>query len=188
MDISERQAKKLTILPILDIKFIRYYLAGGIGFVIAIVLLLNLTTLRFVVDGSSMSPTFETGHYLLVSRVHYLLDTPQRSDLITFHLTDNPGHDVIKRVIALPGETIEFRDTGVYINGIQLDEPYIAEVCNINFCADAIWQIGLDEYFVLGDNRNESSDSRFFGMINIDDIVGKVIVRYYPFSELDWIR
>lgn len=185
MEIIKHPTNISKARPVLHIKPFWYLLFEGVGLIIAIIILVNLLSVRFVVEGSSMSPTFETGQYLIVSRIHYLVQSPQQGDILVFHLPINPDRDFIKRVIAIPGDTIEFRDTQVYINGIQLDEPYLTEACDISVCGDAIWQIGLDEYFVMGDNRNLSSDSRFFGAINIEYIVGKAILRYYPFSELD---
>lgn len=185
MEIVEHPANTSKLHPTLQNKPLWQILLEGVGLVIAIFVLLNLVTVRFVVEGTSMLPTFETGQYLVVSRVHYLIGTPQRGDVLVFHLPINPERDFIKRVIAIPGDTIEFRDTQVYINGVQLYEPYIEQACDRSVCGDGIWQIGLDEYFVMGDNRNLSSDSRFFGAINSDHIVGKAILRYYPFSELD---
>ena len=188
LDLAKHPANNSKPLPVLQKKSVLYTLIKAVALIIAVFTLVNLATLRFVVDGTSMSPAFETGQYLIVSRVHYLIAKPQRGDVLVFHLPLDPERDFIKRIIALPGDTVEFRDTEVYINGIILDEPYIKEACDASACGDSFWQIGLDEYFVMGDNRNHSDDSRFFGTINIDLIVGKAFLRYYPFSEFGWLH
>lgn len=156
--------------------------------VVGVYVLINLTTLSFVVDGSSMEPAFETGQLLLVSRIHYLLGQPNRSDSVVFYLSTDPRRDYIKRVIGLPGETVELRDSLVYIDGEQLDEPYVAEACLPALCRNSIWQLGPDEYFLMGDNRNHSSDSRAFGPVPRSSIVGEVLVRYWPVAGIGWIN
>ncbi len=146
--------------------------------------LVNLACARFVVEGPSMQPTFHTGQYVLVSRVNYLLGTPARGDVVVFHFPGNPHEDYIKRIVGLPGERVEIRDTMVYVDGIQMNEPYINEACTETSCRDNLWQLGEDEYFVMGDNRNHSSDSRAFGAVKRDLIVGEALVRYWP--PQDW--
>ncbi|NWF69338.1 MAG: signal peptidase I [Chloroflexi bacterium] len=150
----------------------------------AIYALVNLSTVRFIVQGPSMEPNFETGQFLIVSRVNYLLGDPQRGDIVVFHYPGNPDEDYIKRVIGLPGDVIEFRGQQVYVNGQLLNEPYINEACSEDMCADRRWELGPDEYFVMGDNRNRSSDSRRFGPVPRTFIVGEVLIRYWP--PEDW--
>jgi len=146
--------------------------------------LVNLACARFVVEGPSMQPNFHTGQYIIVSRVNYLLGNPQRGEVVVFHYPGNPQEDYIKRVIGLPGDTVEIRDTQVYVNGIQLSEPYINEPCSATSCRDNVWELGENEYFVMGDNRNHSSDSRVFGPVGRDHIVGEALIRYWP--PQDW--
>ncbi len=154
-------------------------------FVIAVYALVELAIPRFMVDGRSMQPTFHDGERLIVSRINYLFGTPQRGDIIVFNSPSNPrGEPLIKRVIGTPGDTVEFRDAQVYLNGQLLDEPYINEPCRPNMCQDAIYELGADEYFVMGDNRNHSNDSRRFGPVPFDNIIGDVLIRYWPPS--DW--
>jgi signal peptidase I len=150
----------------------------------AIYALVNLATVRFIVQGPSMQPTFYTGQFLIVSRVNYLLGNPQRGDIVVFHYPGNPDEDYIKRVIGLPGDLVEIREQHVYVNGVQLNEPYINEDCTQDMCSSNTWELGPDEYFVMGDNRNHSSDSRRFGPVNRRYIVGEVLIRYWPPS--DW--
>lgn len=154
----------------------------------AIYALVNLATARFIVQGPSMEPSFRTGQFLIVSRANYLLSQPQRGDIIVFHYPGNPQEDYIKRVIGLPGEHIEIRNTRIYVNGIELVEPYINEPCLPSHCDDGTWQLGTEQYFVMGDNRNHSSDSRVFGAIDRQYIVGEALVRYWPPAAWDVVK
>jgi signal peptidase I len=115
-----------------------------------------------------------------------MVTAPQRGEIIVFESPDQPGIDppLIKRVIGLPGETVEIRDLQVHINGQPLDEPYINEPCSASRCPDKIWQLGPDQFFVMGDNRNHSRDSRSFGPIEHAHVIGEALVRYWP--PQDW--
>jgi signal peptidase I len=152
----------------------------------AIYALVNLATVRFIVDGPSMQPNFHTGQVLVVSRVNYLLANPQRGDIIVFNPPDVPPDEppYIKRVIGVPGDTVEIRDTQVYVNGELLYEPYINEPCTAGSCPNKSWTLGPDEYFMMGDNRNHSRDSRAFGVVKRERIIGEALIRYWPPS--DW--
>jgi signal peptidase I len=148
----------------------------------AIYALVNLATVRFIVEGPSMQPNFKTGQVLVVSRVNYLVDNPQRGDIIVFNPPDVPPDEppYIKRVIGIPGDTVEIRDTKVYVNGEQLNEPYINEPCTSGSCPNKSWTLGPDEYFMMGDNRNHSRDSRAFGAVKRERIIGEALIRYWP--------
>lgn len=154
----------------------------------AIYALVNLASVRFIVEGPSMQPTFHTGQVLVVSRVNYLLGDPHRGDIVVFNPPNQSSPDdppYIKRVIGLPGDTVEIRNTKVYINGVELDEPYINEPCDSSHCQDNTWTLGPDQYFMMGDNRNHSSDSRGFQTpVTRERIIGEALVRYWPPS--DW--
>lgn len=143
---------------------------------------------RSVVSGRSMQPTFIDGEMLLVSRVHYLLETPQRGEFVVFNSV-NPAEEgvmIIKRVIGLPGETITLRDQIVHVNGQALDEPYLPEACGMR-CRDQTVTLDEDEYFLMGDNRNHSNDSRAFGAVPADHLIGRVIFRYFPLDRLGFV-
>lgn len=151
--------------------------------------LVNLASVRFYIEGPSMQPNFWAGQFLIVSRVHYLLGEPQRGDIVVF---DPPGDDdlpddplLIKRLIGLPGEHVEVRDGQVFINGEFINEPYLNEVNSPVRCSGRQCDVvlGADEYFLLGDNRNNSRDSRVFGPVERHRIVGEAIIRYWPPSE-----
>lgn len=156
-------------------------------FIVAVTVLFDLAIPRSLVDGQSMEPTFYHDDRLMISRMNYLVDSPQRGDIVVFNAVDPNdaalGIMLIKRVVGLPGETIELRDQQIWINNILLDEPYINEACADYNCPDKIWQLGDDAYFVMGDNRNHSKDSRSFNAVPFDHIVGQVIFRYWPPSN-----
>lgn len=136
----------------------------------------------FIVDGASMDPTFETGHYLIVDEISYRFKTPERGSVIVFRYPRDPSKSFIKRVIGLPGETISINDGAVIIinagnpDGFTLDEPYIRSAKRENLTRT----MGENEYFVLGDNRLSSADSRIWGPVPADNIIGRPIIRFYP--------
>lgn len=151
----------------------------------AIYALVNLATVRFFIDGPSMQPSFHAGEFLVVSRLSYLFGSPEKGDVVVFDAPQARPDDppLIKRLIGLPGETVEVRNTQVYVNGVQLNEPYINEACSQSMCRDEVWELGPDEYFFMGDNRNNSRDSRRFGPVRREHVVGEALVRYWPPSE-----
>lgn len=155
--------------------------------VVAIYTLVNLSTARFVVEGSSMEPNFHTGEYVIVSRLAYIMGEPERGDVVVFHYDVENKRDFIKRVIGLPNEQIEINEGRLYVNGLLLDEPYVMDYCRRSFCPNRTWQLEDDEYFVLGDNRNSSQDSHDFGPIKRNQIIGKAWVRYWPLEDFQII-
>ena len=138
-----------------------------------------------VVTGS-MKPTLQIGQRLIISKVAYVFHEPERGDIIVFHPTTNPQNgDFIKRIIGLPGESVEIRKGTVYIHEedgdvVPLDEPYIKEAAHRPFTGKVIPE---DEYFVMGDNRNNSSDSRTGWTVPHQNIVGKAWLSIWPPSE-----
>jgi signal peptidase I len=156
----------------------------------AIYALVDLASVRFYVDGPSMEPSFFTGQRVIVSRASYLWGEPERGDIIVFESPDDPVADppLIKRLIGLPGDTVEVRDTLVYVNGVALDEPYFVNApCEPFNCPDNTWQLGPDQYFVMGDNRNRSRDSRRFGPVSRQHLIGEALVRYWPPADIGLI-
>ncbi len=154
-------------------------------FLIAVYALLEMAVPRSVVLSISMQPNLVEGQRLLISRVSYMFNKPQRGEIVVFEPNNyTPDEDrLIKRLIGLPGETIEFRNQSVYINNTKLTEPYLNEPCRSTSCPDKSWTLGVDEYFLMGDNRNHSRDSRSFGAIKRKQIVGSAIVRWWPPAE-----
>lgn len=151
--------------------------------IVAIYALVNLATVRFIVQGPSMQPNFHDGDFLIVSRINYLLGEPEHGDIAVFHFPDGPEKDYIKRIIGLPGDTVEMHQGVVLVNGIKLNEPYINEQECQTSCDREPITLGADEYFVMGDNRNHSSDSRAFGTVNRKFLVGEVIFRYWSVPQ-----
>lgn len=143
----------------------------------------------FLVSGASMAPTFQTGEYLIVDQASYYFGDPQRGDVVIFRFPYNPDTFFIKRVIGLPGETVQITNGVVtirndqYPDGTTLDEPYV-ENANGSPVTETT-SLGPNEYFVLGDNRNSSSDSRAWGPLPERYIVGRALIRLLPVSELD---
>jgi signal peptidase I len=154
-------------------------------FFVAVYALLEMAVPRSVVISISMQPNLIEGQRLLISRVSYMFNRPQRGEIVVFEpngYTPNENR-LIKRLIGLPGEKIEFRYQSVYINGTKLIEPYLNEPCQIAYCPDKSWNLDVDEYFFMGDNRNHSQDSRAFGAIKRRQIVGRAVLRWWPPAE-----
>ncbi len=141
---------------------------------------INAVSARVRVDGMSMNPTLQNGEYVLVSRLAYKTGAPERGDIIVFSFPMDERQDLIKRVIGLPGETITIQDGAVFVNGRKLQEPYIAQPPAYS----GEWIIGEGQLFVLGDNRNDSKDSHQWGLLPIENVIGKALLIYWPPS--DW--
>jgi len=144
----------------------------------ALFLVINALTARVRVDGYSMLPTLEDGNFVLVNRLAYRFGEPQRGDIIVFHF-DLTHQDLIKRVVGLPGDEVRVENGLVYVNGVGLSETYIAAVPNYT----GTWLVPSGNLFVLGDNRNDSSDSHSWGMLPFDKVVGKAVLVYWPFER-----
>jgi signal peptidase I len=132
---------------------------------------------NYRVVGSSMVPTLENGEFLVVNKLGFRLHPPQRGDIIVFTDPVSPDRKLIKRVIGLPGETVEIQDGMILINRQVLDEPYLEDPGGSSRPASVLPE---GEYFVLGDNRNNSSDSRTWGTLSRERIVGKAWLAYWP--------
>lgn len=142
----------------------------------------------FIVSGESMSPTFETGEYLIVDQLSYRFDAPKRGDVVIFKYPRDTSKYFIKRLIGLPGETVEVRGSTVIIHGKdgkqteQLDEPYVAQGNDREFYGTT--KLSDTEYFVMGDNRRASSDSRIWGPVPKADMIGRAAVRLLPLARI----
>ncbi len=151
--------------------------------VIAVVLfmVINALTARIRVDGVSMLPSLQNRDHVIVWRMAYKFSEIERGDVIVFELQQASRDDYIKRVIAVPGDTIEILNGITYVNDVPLDEPYIAAQPVRDFPTSWV----RDGYvFVMGDNRNDSSDSRSWGLLPIEDITGRAVFVYWPLA--DW--
>lgn len=175
---------------------------------LAVFLVLQASVQNFRVEGISMDPTLGNGQYLLVNKLVYEpipfqsaeasdgkttggvqswifpFHPPRLGDIIVFHEPNDPDRDFVKRVIGLPGDTVEMRSGEVYVNGALLPEPYLTRRDTTNL---APVEVPSGHYFVLGDNRRVSYDSRELGPIPQENIVGKAWFSYWPLSELDFL-
>lgn len=161
-----------------------------VALVITVVLYLFVMTPHEVV-GNSMHPTYKNGEYLMANKISYKLHKPERGDVVIFKYSDT--QDFIKRIIGLPGDTVMLKDGNIYINGVKLEES--------DYLSESIYTNGQEylkegqsitvpdgEYFVCGDNRNHSSDSRAFGPVKLQNIKGKAWIVYFPFSQFRLVK
>lgn len=177
------------------------FIAGIVGFLwetakIVIISLVIIIPIRyfiiqpFFVRGESMAPTFSDGEYLIIDEISYRLTDPQRGDVIVFRFPEDPSQFYIKRIIGLPGESIDIKNGKVLISNqdnpieFSLDESYIA----VETLGDLNIKLDDNEYFVMGDNRGASSDSRRWGPLDENLIIGKVWLRAWPVSRAQAIE
>jgi len=141
----------------------------------------------FIVHGASMADTFSQDDYLIVDELSYLLRDPSRGEVIVFKNPDNPSQHFIKRVVGLPGETVSVRGGEVFIlkdgQTLKLAEGYLGSANQ----RDAYAVLAPDEYFVMGDNREVSWDSRYWGALKRDRIRGRALLRLFPFNQVDYL-
>ncbi len=173
-------------------------------FTLLIFFLVRSVVQNFKVDGSSMEPNLHTGQYIMVNRIvyfhvdlnffqrllpggenapshlAYLFHLPRRGDVVVFEYPRDTSRDFIKRVIGLPGETVEIRNGQVLIDGVPLNEPYLTDSARTHMGTMPPVTVPLDAVFVMGDNRGNSSDSRSWGPLPLDRIVGKAWFTYWP--------
>jgi len=163
----------------------------------AIFVIVNTISARFRIEGESMKDSFQNGQYIIVNRMSYRFNTPVRGDVVVFFPTATPPSnwwenligrsgqtDLIKRIVAVPGDTVEIKAGDLYVNGDKMVEPYLHEPMHPT--ETQRWQLSTGQFLVLGDNRNFSKDSRatHIGPVTIEQIVGKVWAVYFPIQ--DW--
>lgn len=151
---------------------------------VALFLGINALTARVLVEGFSMRPTLDDGQYVLVNKMAYRSALPDYGDIVVFHFPVDPGQDFIKRVIGLPGDEVYIINGTVMVNGHDLDEPYIAASPQYV----GTWIVPEEQVFVLGDNRNNSSDSHSWGAVPMENVIGKAILVYWPPPDWDVIE
>jgi signal peptidase I len=144
---------------------------------LAVFALFHVTVGSFKVYGSSMLPGIEQGDYIIVSKVTYFFNEPHRGNIIIFHSPKDPNTDLIKRIIAVPGDTVEIRGDKVFVNDTPLVEPYTLEPPHYFMPPE---EIPAGHYFVLGDNRNNSTDSHRGWTVPRENIIGKAWITYWP--------
>lgn len=153
--------------------------AETILFAVIIFLALQIVVRNFRIEGDSMLTAFENGQFVLADRVSYRLGEPQRGDVVIFEYPRAPQEDYIKRVIGLPGENVRIDGGAVYINGQLLSEPYVNGQQTLAY-RNVNLTLAEGQYFVMGDNRNYSSDSRAWGPLPRANIIGKAVLCYWP--------
>jgi signal peptidase I len=148
--------------------------------IMAVILYFLIDTVvgRVRVENISMQPTLHEGEFILVNKLAYRLGDFQRGDIVVFH--HDPTEDYIKRVIGLPGDVVDVRDNHVFVNNRLLNESYIAAPPHYT----GAWKVPPGQIFVLGDNRNQSSDSHQWGYVPEDTVVGRALVIYWPLQNL----
>ena len=166
---SFRQPTELVVREIIETLLLTFFIFWLVHSMIG----------RYRIDGSSMNPTLLDGEYLIINNMTYVLDDPEQGDIVVFR---HPRNDLnlIKRVVGVPGDHIEINNNTVWVNGEVQEEPYIADSPNYS----GSWDVPPGEYYVLGDNRNNSSDSHSWGFLPEENLLGKAMFVYWPPS--DW--
>jgi signal peptidase I, bacterial type len=183
-----REKKKINIGLL---KEIAVWIVEILLTIAAAIIMVSFFGFRVSVIGPSMSPTLENGEKVLVNRFVYKLFDPKQNDLIVFQPNGNEkSHYYVKRVIALPGDTVQIKDGKVYVNGELLAESVETEKIENAMMAENEIVVGEDEYFVLGDNRNNSEDSRYASIGNVkkDHITGEAWMVVYPFDRIGLLK
>jgi signal peptidase I len=166
-DPPENGGWRRTLLDILETLFLSLVLFLGI----------NAVSSRIRVESVSMQPTLYAGNFVFVNKIAYMLGEPERGDIIVFKYPPNPEEvPYIKRIIGLPGDMVRISSGKVFINDDLLVEPYL----NVSTHYDGTWEVPDRNYFVMGDNRRDSSDSRNWGTVPVENIIGKAELIYWP--------
>jgi signal peptidase I len=150
-------------------------------------LVIRLAVQDFQVDGYSMVPTLQNTQFVLVDKLSYFFSSPQRGDVIVFEFPGNHSENYVKRVIGIPGDRVDISAAGqVSVNGIPIQEPYVNDLDNAYYGPESRI-LGPNEYWVLGDNRGASSDSRQWGVVHRYEIIGKASLVYWPISSFHFL-
>jgi signal peptidase I len=169
-EIEENQPDKPNLLGVLVDILETLLLSVVLFFVI------NALSARIKIDGSSMEPNLHHGEFVIVSKVNYRIGEPERGDVVVFDFPRNITEEYIKRIIGLPGERIHVEDGNVYVDDILLSEPYLMVTPQY----EGEWIVPENALFVLGDNRNNSSDSHNWGMVPMENVIGEALLIYWP--------
>lgn len=156
-----------------------------IALTLLIFVVVHFTVQNYRVDGTSMQPNLNSDQYVLVNKTAYLLHTPERGDVVVFHWPLDTTKDFIKRVIGLPGDTITIDSKTVRVNGVLLNEPYISAPAN---GVANVWKVPAEHYFVMGDNRGVSDDSRDWGFVPKSYFIGKAVTVDWPIRNWQLIN
>lgn len=167
---------------------IKEYIDSFIVAGILAILIITYVARSFYIPSESMLPTLKVNDYILVNRFVYKMAFPSRGEIIVFHpphVKDPANTDFIKRVVALENDVVEVADGVLYLNGIPQDEPFIKEPIDADFPA---YRVPKGHVFVMGDNRNNSDDSRYWGPLPLENIVGKAFVIFWPVSRMGLLK
>ncbi|MBI5449483.1 signal peptidase I [Candidatus Gottesmanbacteria bacterium] len=176
-------------------EILKRIIAGIFDFLQGIVVFLALLVMVYLfvmspqeINGASMEPSFYNGEFILTNKIIYKFRNPKRGEVVIFKSPKNKEIDYIKRVIGLPGDTVKLYKSALYVNGQKLEEPYLAPGVYIfggSYLAEG-YEVTVPSgmYFVVGDNRPHSSDSREFGPVSKEDFIGHAILRYWPFQKV----
>lgn len=165
--------------------FIEWIVIIAVSIIVALLIKTFILSSTLVM-GNSMNPTLLQNDRLFVNKISFMVKNVDRGDIVEIHAPDNPNKDYIKRVIGLPGDTIEIKNKSVYLNGQELYENYVSTNVTEPSNENNKWVVKENEIFVMGDNRypRESKDSREFGTVSKDSIVGIAFYRYHPFKRM----
>jgi signal peptidase I len=175
-----------------------WVIALGVA-IIAAILIRTFLFVPVLVDGDSMMPTLNDKNRMIVNKIGYSVGEPKRGDIVVFHAPEPEEGDFIKRVIGLPGDTVEYKNDVLTINGKKVEEPYLnkykqqveAGTLTEDFTLESLFgikRLPKDEYWLMGDNRRGSKDSRGIGPIKRDKIVGKTSLVFWPISEIRFVK
>ncbi|TSC92194.1 MAG: signal peptidase I [Candidatus Berkelbacteria bacterium Licking1014_96] len=162
------------------------YLRTALVIVVGLLLIYYLVAQVFVIKGVSMDPNFADGELILVNRLSYYFISPSRGDSVVFIFPGTRSDRYIKRIIALPRETVQISNNEIKINGRRLKEDYLP--ADFKTLGETNLKLKNDQFFVLGDNRELSNDSRVWGSLEKDKIIGRAQFIFYPFSKIKWLE
>lgn len=174
---TERQVEEEKTTSWDNVKTVIREVLETVILTVIIFFLIQTVVRNFRVVGTSMEPNLHDSQYLIVDKISYRLGEPQQGDVIVFEPPNRPGEDYVKRVIGVSGDMVEIRKGQVFINNEPIDEPYVVYPGSYSMGPR---RVGVYELFVLGDNRNSSSDSHNWGMLESDKVVGKAWISYWP--------
>jgi len=166
-------------------RFFRECIETIVMTVVVFLILVTFVIQGFKVYGSCMEPNLHTGERLLGNKFIYRFEGPDRGDIVVFKYPPDPRKVFIKRVVALPGDTVEIQDGRLYVNGEPVTEDYVKTMPHGDFAAE---EVAPGHVFVLGDNRDESNDSRFWGELPIDNIQARAWLRYWPIGKISLFK
>lgn len=155
-------------------------LIESLALIVLMLLIAQSTLQNFHIQGHSMEPTLHDQEYMIVNKAAYFFRQPARGDIIVFRNPRNPHEDYVKRIIAIPGDVISISRSSIAVNGISLHETYVSRQNQQNAYSPLLLAVTPDHYFVLGDNRSNSSDSRQWGLVPRENIIGKAVLIYWP--------